>query len=202
LRVTTGSIDSTPLFVALAGLYWQHTADRTTLDAIWPNVKAALEWIDRYGDADGDGFVEYRRRLDSGLVNQGWKDSGDAVFHDDGRLANAPIALCEVQGYVYLARTLAARMAEARGEGALASRLTEQARALRERFEATFWDDDLGMYVLALDGDKKPCRVRTSNAGQLLFTGIVGVDRAAIMATTLASADFLSGWGIRTVGCA
>jgi glycogen debranching enzyme len=195
-----GSIDSTPLFVALAGLYWQYTADRTTLDAIWPNVKAALAWIDRYGDADGDGFVEYRRRLDSGLVNQGWKDSGDAVFHDDGRLANAPIALCEVQGYVYLARTLAARMAEARGEGTLATQLTEQARVLRERFEATFWDDALGMYVLALDGDKKPCRVRTSNAGQLLFTGIVSADRAAIVANTLASADFLTGWGIRTVG--
>jgi glycogen debranching enzyme len=194
-----GSIDSTPLFVALAGLYWQHTADRATLDAIWPNVKAALDWIDRYGDADGDGFVEYRRRLDSGLANQGWKDSGDAVFHEDGRLAHAPIALCEVQGYVYLARTHAARMAEVCGERELAARLIEQAKALRERFDATFWDDALGMYVLALDGDKKPCRVRTSNAGQLLFTGIVSADRAAIMADTLASADFLTGWGIRTV---
>ncbi len=197
-----GSIDSTPLFVALAGLYWQYTADRATLDAIWPNVKAALAWIDHYGDADGDGFVEYRRRLDSGLANQGWKDSGDAVFHEDGRLANAPIALCEVQGYVYLARTLAARMAEVRGEPLLAARLTEQAKSLREKFDAKFWDDELGMYVLALDGDKNPCRVRTSNAGQVLFTGIASADRAAIMAQTLTSTEFLTGWGIRTVSAA
>jgi glycogen debranching enzyme len=194
-----GSIDSTPLFIVLAGLYWQYTADRATLDAIWPNVKAALAWIDHYGDTDGDGFVEYRRRLDTGLVNQGWKDSGDAVFHEDGRLASAPIALCEVQGYVYLARVLAARMAEARGDGPLAAKLSEQARVLREKFEAQFWDDELGMYVLALDGDKKPCRVRTSNAGQVLFTGIASADRAAMMAQTLASTEFLTGWGIRTL---
>jgi glycogen debranching enzyme len=194
-----GSIDSTPLFVALAGLYWQHTADRETLDAIWPNVKAALEWIDRYGDADGDGFLEYRRRRDSGLVNQGWKDSGDAVFHEDGRLAGAPIALCEVQGYVYLARTLAARLAEQRGETQLAMRLTAQARQLRENFARQFWDDELGMYALALDGEKRPCRVRTSNAGQVLFTGIASPEHAARMAETLASGEFLTGWGVRTV---
>jgi glycogen debranching enzyme len=194
-----GSIDSTPLFVALAGMYWQYTADRQTLDVLWPHIKAALVWIDQYGDADGDGFVEYRRRRDSGLINQGWKDSGDAVFHADGRLAAAPIALCEVQGYVYLARTLAARMAEVRGESLLAARLTEQARHLRERFERQFWDDELGMYALALDGDKQPCRVRTSNAGQVLFTGIASPERAAIMARTLASTEFLTGWGIRTV---
>jgi glycogen debranching enzyme len=194
-----GSIDSTPLFVALAGLYWQYTADTATLDTIWPNVKAALQWIDRSGDPDGDGFVEYRRRRESGLVNQGWKDSGDAVFHEDGRLADAPIALCEVQGYVYMARTLAARMAEARGETGLAAQLSQQAATLRERFEAQFWDEELGMYVLALDGQKQPCRVRTSNAGQLLFTGIASPARAARMATVLASSDMLTGWGIRTV---
>jgi glycogen debranching enzyme len=194
-----GSIDSTPLFVALAGMYWQHTMDTETLDLIWPNVKAALAWIDESGDADGDGFVEYRRRRDSGLVNQGWKDSGDAVFHADGRLAEAPIALCEVQGYVYLARTMAARMAEARGELALAQRLMEQARSLRERFEAQFWDEELGMYVLALDGHKQPCRVRSSNAGQVLFTGIASPDRAARMAEVLASGEMLTGWGIRTI---
>jgi glycogen debranching enzyme len=194
-----GSIDSTPLFVALAGMYWQHTMDTETLDLIWPNVRAALAWIDESGDADGDGFVEYRRRRDSGLVNQGWKDSGDAVFHADGRLAEAPIALCEVQGYVYLARTMAARMAEARGELALAQRLMEQARSLRERFEAQFWDEELGMYVLALDGQKQPCRVRSSNAGQVLFTGIASPDRAARMAEVLASGEMLTGWGIRTI---
>jgi glycogen debranching enzyme len=194
-----GSIDSTPLFVALAGMYWQYTGDSTTLDAIWPNVKAALNWIDHHGDADGDGFVEYRRRRDSGLVNQGWKDSNDAVFHEDGRLAEAPIALCEVQGYVYLARSMASRMAEARGEMALATSQAERAAALRDQFEAQFWDESLGMYVLALDGDKKPCRVRSSNAGQVLFTGIASADRAARMVETLASAEFLTGWGIRTV---
>jgi glycogen debranching enzyme len=194
-----GSIDSTPLFVALAGLYWQYTADSATLDAIWPNVKAALQWVDRWGDLDGDGFVEYRRRRESGLVNQGWKDSGDAVFHEDGRLAEAPIALCEVQGYVYMARTLAARMAEARGETVLAAQLSQQAASLRERFEAQFWDEELSMYVLALDGEKRPCRVRTSNAGHLLFTGIASPARAARMATVLAAAEMLTGWGIRTV---
>ncbi len=194
-----GSIDSTPLFVVLAGLYWQYTADRATLDAIWPNIQAALQWIDNFGDADRDGFVEYRRRRDSGLVNQGWKDSGDAIFHADGRLAEAPIALCEVQGYVYLARSLAATMAEARGDSALANHLSDQARELRARFEAQFWDDELEMYVLALDADKQPCRVRTSNAGQVLFTGIASAERATRMARTLASGEFLTGWGIRTV---
>lgn len=194
-----GSIDSTPLFVALAGQYFQHTGDRETIDAIWPNILAALEWMHRYGDADGDGFLEYRRRQDSGLVNQGWKDSNDAVFHADGRLAEAPIALCEVQGYAYLALTSASRLAGVRGENELARRLGEQAAALREKFEAQFWDDELGMYALALDGEKRPCRVRTSNAGQVLFTGIASPDRAVQIATVLSSAEFLTGWGIRTV---
>jgi glycogen debranching enzyme len=194
-----GSIDSTPLFVALAGQYFQHTGDRETIDTIWPNVLAALEWMQRYGDSDGDGFLEYRRRRDSGLVNQGWKDSNDAVFHADGRLAEAPIALCEVQGYAYLALTSASMLASARGEGELARRLGAQAAALREKFEAQFWDEELGMYALALDGEKRPCRVRTSNAGQVLFTGIASPDRAAQLATVLSSTEFLTGWGIRTV---
>jgi len=194
-----GSIDSTPLFIALAGQYWQQTGDQQTIDAIWPNIEAALGWMDRYGDADGDGFLEYRRRVDSGLVNQGWKDSGDAVFHADGRLAEAPIALCEVQGYAYLALTSASRLAGARGDAALAGRLSAKAQALREKFEAQFWDEELGMYVLALDGDKRPCRVRTSNAGQVLFTGIAAPQRAERIAAVLFSTEFLTGWGIRTV---
>jgi glycogen debranching enzyme len=195
-----GSIDSTPLFIALAGQYWQHTGDQQTIDAIWPAILAGLEWMERHGDSDGDGFLEYRRRRDSGLVNQGWKDSNDAVFHADGVLADAPIALCEVQGYAYLALTSASRLAGARGDSEMAARLAERARALREKFEAQFWDEDLGMYVLALDGAKRPCRVRTSNAGQLLFTGIVSPERAAGVAAALTSSDFLTGWGIRTVG--
>ncbi|HET7811046.1 MAG TPA: glycogen debranching N-terminal domain-containing protein [Steroidobacteraceae bacterium] len=194
-----GSIDSTPLFVALAGQYWQQTGDLQTIEAIWPQILAALEWMDRHGDADGDGFLEYRRRRDSGLVNQGWKDSSDAVFHADGELAPAPIALCEVQGYAYLARTAAARLASQRGDTALAAQQSAQARALRDNFEASFWDDELGTYVLALDGDKRPCRVRASNAGQLLFTGIVAPDRAWRLAELFASSEFLTGWGVRTL---
>jgi glycogen debranching enzyme len=195
-----GSIDSTPLFIALAGQYWQQTGDRETIDAIWPNILAALEWMEKHGDADGDGFLEYRRRRDSGLVNQGWKDSNDAVFHADGQLADAPIALCEVQGYAFLALTWASRLASVRGDASLTSRLAERARLLREKFEAQFWDEELGIHVLALDGAKQPCRVRASNAGQLLFTGIVAPERAAKVAATLTSSDFLTGWGIRTVG--
>ena len=195
-----GSVDSTPLFVALAGLYWQRTRDIETLQAIWPNILAALEWIDRYGDRDGDGFVEYGRRRDSGLQNQGWKDSEDAVFHADGSIATGPIALCEVQGYVYLARRVGALLAADLGERALAANLEAQAEALRARFEATFWREEMGTYALALDGDKRPCDVRTSNAGQLLFTGICRPERAAKVAQQLFGRDFFSGWGVRTLG--
>jgi glycogen debranching enzyme len=195
-----GSVDSTPLYVALAGLYWQRTGDRGTLEEIWPHVLAALEWIDRHGDRDGDGFVEYGRRRASGLANQGWKDSEDAVFHADGALAAPPIALCEVQGYVYLARRSAALLAADFGERDLAANLEAQAEALRVRFEATFWREELGTYALALDGDKKPCGVRSSNAGQLLFTGICRPERAARVAQQLFGREFFSGWGIRTLG--
>jgi glycogen debranching enzyme len=194
-----GSVDSTPLFVALAGLYWQRTQDLETLQAIWPNVLAGLEWIDRYGDRDGDGFVEYGRRRQSGLRNQGWKDSEDAVFHADGSIAPAPIALCEVQGYVYLARRTAALLAADLGERKLAAALEAQAGELRERFEAAFWREELGTYALALDGEKRPCDVRTSNAGQLLFTGICRPDRAARVVQQLFGRDFFSGWGVRTL---
>jgi glycogen debranching enzyme len=195
-----GSVDATPLFVALAGLYWQRTRDSATLQEIWPNVLAALAWIDRYGDRDGDGFVEYGRRRESGLRNQGWKDSEDAVFHADGSLAAPPIALCEVQGYVYLARRTAALLAADLGERELAANLEAQAEALRVRFEAAFWREDIGTYALALDGDKRPCDVRTSNAGQLLFTGICRPERAARVAQQLFGRDFFSGWGVRTLG--
>jgi glycogen debranching enzyme len=194
-----GSVDATPLFIALAGLYWQRTRDEHTLDAIWPNVKAALEWIARYGDRDGDGFLEYGRMRESGLRNQGWKDSDDAVFHADGRLATAPIALCEVQGYVYLAKRMAALLAFDMDDTPLSRQLEGEADALRERFEAAFWCEEMGTYALALDGEKQPCRVRTSNAGQLLFTGIAARERAARVADGLLARDFFTGWGIRTV---
>jgi glycogen debranching enzyme len=194
-----GSIDSTPLFVALAGLYWQRTRDRATIEAIWPNVRAALEWIERYGDRDGDGFVEYGRMRETGLANQGWKDSEDAVFHADGRVARAPIALCEVQGYVYLARRVAGLLAADLGDVPFSRRLFQQADALRERFEQAFWREELGSYALALDGDKAPCDVRTSNAGQLLFTGIALPERAARVVQQLFAREFFTGWGVRTV---
>ena len=194
-----GSIDSTPLFVVLAGMYWERTRDQATLQAIWPNVKAALDWIERSGDRDGDGFVEYDRKRASGLRNQGWKDSDDAVFHADGTLAPGPIALCEVQGYVYLAYRMAAKLAADMEDYRLSAGLTLKAETLRRAFEQRYWDEELGTYALALDGDKRACLVRTSNAGQLLFTGICAPERAARVVHGLFEPDFFSGWGIRTV---
>ena len=194
-----GSVDSTPLFVALAGEYWQRTRDRETLEELWPAVRAGLDWIARYADRNGDGFLDYGRRRESGLRNQGWKDSEDAVFHADGRLAEAPIALCEVQGYAYLAYREAALMAFDLGEKSLSNELEMEAERLRSRFEAAFWCEELGTYALALDGAGEACRVRTSNAGQLLFTGIVRPERAARVVKDLFSAQFFTGWGIRTV---
>jgi len=194
-----GSVDSTPLFVALAGLYWQRTRDEETIRALWPQIKLALEWIDHYGDADEDGFIEYGRKRESGLRNQGWKDAEDSVFHADGRLAESPIALCEVQGYVYMAKRLAGAMARDLGEPAFAMELEADADALKNEFEARFWCENLQTYAIALDGEKKPCCVRTSNAGQLLFSGIVSPERAEAVVQGLFSTHFFSGWGIRTV---
>jgi glycogen debranching enzyme len=194
-----GSVDATPLFVVLAGAYYERTADRSLIEAIWPHLDRALTWIDTFGDADGDGFVEYSRRSPRGLVHQGWKDSEDAIFHADGRLAQPPIALCEVQGYVYAARQAGARLARVLGHETRAAQLLAQAERLRQAFETQFWLEELGTYALALDGHKRPCRVRTSNAGQCLFTGIVSPDRARRVAEVLLSESSYSGWGIRTV---
>ena len=194
-----GSVDATPLFVLLAGLYVERTGDDATLAELWPAVEAALAWIDGPGDPDRDGFIEYFRMTDQGLANQGWKDSHDAIFHADGRIAEGPIALAEVQGYVYAAKELAAKCARRLGHHARADALDVQAQALAERFEKAFWCEDIGTYALALDGNKRHCAVRTSNAGQLLFTGIVRPDRARQVAHQLMKSRFLSGWGIRTV---
>ncbi len=194
-----GTVDATPLFVVLAAAYHDATGDHETLDAIWDALVRALDWIDAYGDADGDGFVEYPTRGGRGLVQQGWKDSNDSVFHADGRLADGPIALCEVQGYVYAAWLAGARLAEARGLHPLAARCTHQAEALQQAFETAFWDEELGTYALALDGEKRPCRVRTSNAGHCLYTGIAGPEHALRVADTLLAADSFNGWGVRTV---
>lgn len=194
-----GSVDATPLFVLLAGVYVERTGDDETLAELWPSIEAALEWIDGPGDPDRDGFVEYRRASEQGLANQGWKDSYDAIFHADGRLAEGYIALAEVQGYVFAGKRLAARCAARMGLPDRARQLEVQAQQLAEHFEEAFWCDELGTYALALDGDKQPCRVRTSNAGQLLFTGIVRADRARMVAADLMRPDFFTGWGIRTV---
>ncbi|WP_406696828.1 amylo-alpha-1,6-glucosidase [Singulisphaera sp. Ch08] len=194
-----GSVDATPLFVLLAGAFYERTADISFTRALWPHVEAALNWIDDYGDRDGDGLVEYGRQTEEGLIHQGWKDSDDAISHADGTLAIGPIALCEVQSYVYAARRAGATLAAALEMPARAVELERQAEALRERFEAAFWCDDLGTYALALDGNKRPCLVRTSNAGQCLFGGIAAPDRAARVARGLMSPDFFSGWGIRTL---
>jgi glycogen debranching enzyme len=198
-RLYFGTVDSTPLFVMLAGAYFDRTGDIETIRAIWPNIKAALTWIDEFGDVDGDGFVEYYRATEQGLVNQGWKDSYDSIFHADGSIATGPIALCEVQAYVFAAKHAAARLAAHFGDPGFAERLLEEAEALRARFEEKFWCDDLSIYALALDGAKRPCRVRTSNAGHALFTGIASADRAKRVAAALLDRDSFSGWGIRTL---
>ncbi|MBA3563972.1 MAG: amylo-alpha-1,6-glucosidase, partial [Gammaproteobacteria bacterium] len=194
-----GSVDSTPLFVLLAGHYYRRTGDRDFVEALWPNIERALAWIDEYGDLDGDGFVEYARQSERGLIHQGWKDSHDSVFHADGEPARAPIALCEVQGYVYEAFRFAAELAIAIGREAEARSLRARAHALRERFNEAFWCEELDTFGIALDGDKRLCRVRSSNAGHALFTGIARGELAPRVARTLLSPVMFSGWGVRTL---
>jgi glycogen debranching enzyme len=194
-----GTVDATPLFVMLAGLYAERTGDDATIVDLWPAIEAALSWIDGPGDPDGDGFIEYYRATEEGLANQGWKDSQDAIFHADGRLAEGPIALAEVQGYVYCAKLLAARCAKRLGRMRDARRLRAEADLLAERFDASFWCPEIGTYALALDGKKEPCRVRSSNAGQVLFTGIARPERAVEVGDGLLRPQFFSGWGIRTI---
>jgi len=198
-RLYYGSVDSTPLFVLLAGLYFERTNDEETLRELWPAIEAALSWIDSHGDRDKDGFVEYFRQTEKGLANQGWKDSHDAIFHADGRMASGPIALAEVQGYVFAAKQLAARCAARLGHTGRAHQLEGQAERLAGRFEDAFWCPQIETYALALDGEKEPCRVRTSNAGQVLFSGIARPERASLVADGLINPRFFSGWGIRTV---
>jgi glycogen debranching enzyme len=194
-----GSVDATPLFVVLAGAYHRRTGDRAFAETLWPHLERALRWMETHGDPDGDGFVEYARRTPHGLVQQGWKDSHDSVFHADGTMAEAPIALCEVQGYAYAARLAAAEVAAALGLPERAHQLAESARALQQRFEDAFWCEELGTYALALDGHKRPCRVRTSNPGHCLFSGIASPARAQRTAHTLLEHASFSGWGIRTL---
>jgi glycogen debranching enzyme len=194
-----GSVDSTPLFVMLAGAYLERTDDLNTVRTLWPNIQAALEWIERYGDRDGDGFVEYFRRTKQGLANQGWKDSRDAISHADGTLAEGPIALVEVQAYVYGAWRAAELIARRLGDFVRSTIFEKKAGGMRRRFDDRFFDEALGSYVLALDGDKKPCRVRASNAGHALFSGVAYPERAAEVVRTLMGSSCFCGWGIRTL---
>ena len=195
-----GTVDATPLFIMLAGAYYDYTGERDFIQALWPHIDFALQWIDHFGDVDGDGFVEYARHGNKGLIQQGWKDSHDSIFHADGNLAEAPIALCEVQGYVYAAKRAAARISGILGDPHRETVLETESAELQSKFEEAFWCDDLSTYALALDGHKKPCRVRASNAGHCLFTEIAGPDKARLVAHTLLSRDFFTGWGVRTVG--
>jgi glycogen debranching enzyme len=194
-----GSVDSTPLFVLLAGLYAERTGDDALLRELWPAVEAALAWIDGPGDRDGDGFVEYHRQTKQGLANQGWKDSQDAIFHADGSGVQGPVALAEVQGYVFAAKQVIARGARRLGHAVLANKLDAQAKQLADHFATAFWRPEIGTFALALDGNKRPCAVRTSNAGHALFTGIARPEHAVVVAQGLLSPSFFSGWGIRTV---
>lgn len=194
-----GSADSTPLFLMLAAAYWRRTGDRPIIETLWTNIERALEWIDTYGDLDKDGFVEYARKRPQGLFNQGWKDSDDSVMHADGTLAEGPIALCEVQGYVYAGKKGAADIAEALGHSQRAQALRAEAEALKVKIDEAFWLEDLQTYALALDGHKKPCRVESSNPGHLLYCEAVPHHRARQVADSLMGPDMFSGWGVRTL---
>lgn len=194
-----GTIDATPLFVILAGKYYERTADISTIKSIWPALKRATEWMEKYGDLDQDGFIEYQHKAENGLTNQGWKDSFDSVFYENGKLAQPPIALCEVQGYAYMARILMSSLALAMDERDYSTKLKHEAIQIKKRFNEKFWDEELGMFVLALDRHKRPCRVKTSNAGHALYTGIADKDKAKILVNSLLKPDMYSGWGIRTL---
>jgi glycogen debranching enzyme len=194
-----GSVDATPLFALVASAYFDRTGDVALLEKLWPHLERALAWIDGPGDPDRDGFVEYERRSPNGLTNQGWKDSRDAIMHADGCLAEGPIALCEVQAYVYGARAGLARAARQLGLDARADDLASAAERMRDAFADAFWCEELGTYAIALDGRKQSCRVRSSNAGHVLLTGLARPEHAQAVGRCLLSADQFSGWGVRTL---
>ena len=194
-----GTVDATPLFLMVAGGYYRWTLDLDTMVRLRPALDAALAWIDEWGDRDGDGFVEYEQRAPAGLINHGWKDSHDSIVHADGSLAQGPIALVEVQGYVYEAKLRIADVYEAQGDAPRAERLRSEAGHLRAAFNETFWDSDEGFLALALDGRKAQVRSVTSNPAHCLYCGIVDDDKAALVAERLMEPDMFSGWGIRTL---
>jgi glycogen debranching enzyme len=195
-----GSVDATPLFLWLLGRYVETTGDLELAEQLWSNAERALDWIERWGDCDGDMYVEYLRETPRGLANQGWKDSFDAISHADGTFARPPIALCEVQGYVYAAYTSIADIARRLGRAELAARLNQRAATLRARFSHDFWLEQERTVALALDVDKRPCRVMSSNAGHCLATGLLNREQAEALAERLMSEEMFTGWGVRTLG--
>ena len=194
-----GTIDATPLFLMCAADYFAWTGDLETLRALRPALDRALAWIDAYGDRDGDGFIEYERRSPAGLLNQGWKDSHDSIVHADGSLAEGPIALVEVQGYVYRAKLAVAEVYAALGDTDTELRLRGEARQLREAFNEAFWNPEEGTFALALDGSKRQVASVTSNPGHCLYCGIVEPEKAAAVAERLMADDMFCGWGVRTL---
>lgn len=194
-----GGVDSTPLFVMLAGAYADRTGDNAFIDNLWPALEAAMGWIETDGDSNGDGFVDYARGAATGLANQGWKDSNDAIFHADGADPVGPIALVEVQGYVYAACLAMAAMAGERGQMDAATRWRDKARTLREKTDAAFWIEEKNFYALAVDGAGRVCAPRASNVGHLLFAGVPSADRARRAAAELLTPQFLNGFGLRTL---
>jgi len=194
-----GTVDATPLFLILLGEHLAWSGDVALIRELRGNIDAALDWIERFGDSDGDGYLDYRGAYGSGLVNQGWKDSGIAITNTDGSLATPPIALCEVQGYLYRAWLAGARLLALTGDRERARHLIDRAAELRERFERDFWSDRLGCYVLALQRGGRPVEVVASNAGQVLWSGIASPQHAQAVARRLMRDDMFSGWGIRTL---
>ncbi|GEJ57932.1 amylo-alpha-1,6-glucosidase [Anaeromyxobacter diazotrophicus] len=195
-----GTIDATPLYLVTLSEYVRATGDLAFARSAWDHVRAAVEWMRRYGDRDGDGLLEYQRDSEVGLVNQGWKDSTDSVRFRDGRIADAPIALVEVQGYAYDARRRTAELARRLGAADEAERLEEEAAALRRRLRERYWLPDRAFYAEALDGRKRPVDALTSNPGHLLWAGAVDADHARAIARVLLGEELFSGFGVRTMG--
>jgi glycogen debranching enzyme len=193
-----GGVDTTPLFVMLAGAYAERTGDMEFIESLWPSLIAAMEWVDGDGDSDKDGFLDYTASKTNGLINQAWKDSNDSIFHADGRLAHGPVAVVEVQGYVYAARRAMAMLSGKRGDQASAEQWQSRAEHLRRLVEAKFWMDDRAFYAIARD-EAGACNVRGSNPGHLLYCGLPARDRAEKVITQLLSPAFNTGWGIRTL---
>ncbi|KIS25985.1 amylo-alpha-1,6-glucosidase [Arthrobacter sp. SPG23] len=194
-----GSVDATPLFVSVLGAVSRWGFAKETIAALLPNADRAMDWIRDYGDRDGDGFVEYERLNDRGLINQGWKDSWDGINFADGTLAEPPIALCEVQAYVYSAYMARAWMAYDVGDAPMGDELTDRAAQLKKRFNEQFWLPDHGYYAIALDKDKRPVDACASNMGHCLWFGLVDEDKAPLVAEKLMSPEMFSGWGVRTL---